>query len=174
MFLRRRRLIAASGLAVASSALPRVAIGQADHRPTITIAVQQVATSASLEPVREQSNVGERTFTVDLRDADRSQNLKSKLEPVPGLAESWKRIDERTVELSLRKGVKFHNGDEMTAEDVVFTFSPERMFGTTTTTGSTRPSSRRCWRATASKARSCRPRFSASPSAASRRSRRSR
>ena len=48
---------------------------------------------------------------------------------MPGLAESWKRIDERTVELALRKGVKFHNGDEMTADDVVFTFSRERMFG---------------------------------------------
>jgi peptide/nickel transport system substrate-binding protein len=35
------------------------------------------------------------------------------------------------VELALRRGVKFHNGDEMTAEDVAFTFSPERMFGTT-------------------------------------------
>ena len=58
-----------------------------------------------------------------------ARNLKSKLEPIPGLAESWKRIDERTVELSLRKGVKFHNGDEMTSEDVVFTFGPERMFG---------------------------------------------
>ena len=29
----------------------------------------------------------------------------------------------------MRKGVKFHNGDEMTADDVVFTFGPERMFG---------------------------------------------
>ena len=48
---------------------------------------------------------------------------------MPGLAESWKRIDDRTVELKLRKGVKFHNGDEMTADDVVFTFSRERMFG---------------------------------------------
>ena len=63
MFLRRRRLIAASGLAVASSALPRLAIGQADRRPSITIAVQQISNSASLEPLREQSNVGSRTFS---------------------------------------------------------------------------------------------------------------
>jgi len=48
---------------------------------------------------------------------------------VPGLATAWKRIDPRTLELTLRKGVKFHNGDEMTADDVVFTFSPERLWG---------------------------------------------
>ena len=41
----------------------------------------------------------------------------------PGLAESWTiRPDYKVFEFKLRKGVKFHNGDEMTAEDVVFTF----------------------------------------------------
>lgn len=128
MFLRRRRLIAASGLAATSFALPRVAIGQADQRPSITIAVQQIANSAALEPLREQSNVGQRAFSF-LFETLIMSNLLGKLEPVPGLAESWKRIDDRTVEFSLRKGVKFHNGDELTADDVVFTFSRDRMFG---------------------------------------------
>ena len=41
----------------------------------------------------------------------------------PGLAESWSHNPDYTVyEFKLRKGVKFHNGDEMTADDVVFTF----------------------------------------------------
>ena len=132
MFLRRRRLIATTGLAAASAAtsfgLPRIAIGQADARPTVTIAVQQIANSASLEPLREQSNVGQRAFSF-LFETLIMQNLMAQLEAVPGLAESWKRIDARTVEFSLRKGVKFHNGDEMTADDVVFTYSPDRMFG---------------------------------------------
>ncbi len=128
MFLRRRRLIATTGLAAASLSLPRIAIGQADQRPSITIAVQQIANSASLEPLREQSNVGQRVFSF-LFEPLIMQNLLGKLEAVPGLAESWKRIDERTVEFTLRKGVKFHNGDEMTADDVVFTFSRDRMFG---------------------------------------------
>ena len=128
MFLRRRHLIAASGLAAAASALPRIAIGQTDRRPSITIAVQQIANSASLEPLREQSNVGQRVFSF-IYERLISQNLLGQLEEVPGLAESWKRIDERTVEFSLRKGVRFHNGDEMTADDVVFTFSRDRMFG---------------------------------------------
>jgi peptide/nickel transport system substrate-binding protein len=45
----------------------------------------------------------------------------------PALAESWSRIDGRTVDFHLRRNVAFHNGDEMTAEDVAFTFGPERM-----------------------------------------------
>ncbi len=128
MILRRRHLIAASGRAAAATALPRIAIGQTDRRPSITIAVQQIANSAALEPLREQSNVGQRAFSF-IFERLISQNLLGKLEEVPGLAESWKRIDERTVEFVLRKGVRFHNGDEMTADDVVFTFSRERMFG---------------------------------------------
>jgi peptide/nickel transport system substrate-binding protein len=41
----------------------------------------------------------------------------------PGLAESWKPIDENTWEFKLRQGVKFHNGSDFTAEDVAFTFT---------------------------------------------------
>src|SRR5471032_1677747 len=128
MQLRRCHLIAASGVSAASLILPRIALGQVDRRPNVTIAVQQIANSASLEPLREQSNVGTRTFSF-MFETLIMQNLLGQLEAKPGLAESWKRIDERTVEMSLRKGVKFHNGDEMTADDVVFTFGPERMFG---------------------------------------------
>jgi len=41
----------------------------------------------------------------------------------PSLAESWTiSPDFKVYTFNLRKGVKFHNGDEMTAEDVVFTF----------------------------------------------------
>lgn len=41
---------------------------------------------------------------------------------VPGLAESWKRADDgKSIELTLRDGIKFSNGHPITAEDVVFT-----------------------------------------------------
>ncbi len=41
----------------------------------------------------------------------------------PSLAESWTvSPDCKVYEFKLRKGVKFHNGDIMTAEDVVFSF----------------------------------------------------
>jgi peptide/nickel transport system substrate-binding protein len=41
----------------------------------------------------------------------------------PSLAESWKASpDGRVYEFVLRKGVKFHNGDTLTSEDVKFSF----------------------------------------------------
>ncbi|MDT8278425.1 ABC transporter substrate-binding protein, partial [Roseomonas mucosa] len=41
--------------------------------------------------------------------------------PLPGLAESWQAIDETTWEFRLRRGVKWHNGQDFTAEDVAYT-----------------------------------------------------
>ncbi len=44
----------------------------------------------------------------------------SKLNQRPALAESWKVVDNKTIDFTLRKGVKFHNGKEVTAEDVKY------------------------------------------------------
>ncbi|MFT0849606.1 ABC transporter substrate-binding protein [Achromobacter sp. F4_2707] len=51
------------------------------------------------------------------------ENLQIK----PGLAESWKPVDDNTWEFQLRQGVKFHDGSPLTAEDVKF--SLERVPG---------------------------------------------
>ncbi len=40
---------------------------------------------------------------------------------VPDLAESWSNPDPNTWIFNLRQGVKFHDGNELTAEDVVYT-----------------------------------------------------
>lgn len=129
--IRRRGALAGAAVAAAGLALPRFAIAQADQRPAVTIAVQKVANSNTLEVLREQSNVGERVFFSSLWEGLIGRNWQGDLEPVPLLATEWRRVDDRTVELQLRQGVKFHNGDTMTAEDVVFTFGRERMFGAT-------------------------------------------
>jgi len=39
---------------------------------------------------------------------------------IPGLATSWRAVDPTTWEFRLRRGVRFHDGAELAAEDVVF------------------------------------------------------
>ncbi|MGL4441648.1 MAG: ABC transporter substrate-binding protein, partial [Bosea sp. (in: a-proteobacteria)] len=48
------------------------------------------------------------------------QDAKQALEP--SLAESWKAVDDNTWEFKLRRGVKFFDGTDFTADDVVATF----------------------------------------------------
>jgi len=48
--------------------------------------------------------------------------LDSNGEIVPMLAESFTQLDDVTYEFKLKKGVKFHNGEEMKASDVKFSF----------------------------------------------------
>ncbi|MDO8957207.1 MAG: ABC transporter substrate-binding protein, partial [Deltaproteobacteria bacterium] len=45
----------------------------------------------------------------------------------PSLAESWRiSPDSKVYEFKLRQGVKFHNGETMTAEDVIFSVNRYR------------------------------------------------
>lgn len=48
-------------------------------------------------------------------------NRNAQMELVPGLAESWRAVDDNTWELKLRQGVKFSNGEPFTSKDVLFT-----------------------------------------------------
>src|SRR5882724_970444 len=41
---------------------------------------------------------------------------------IPGLAVSWKLVEPTVWELKLREGVKFHGGEDFSADDVVFSY----------------------------------------------------
>ncbi len=58
---------------------------------------------------------------------DRLTHSDAQQRLVPGLATEWKAIDDTTWEFKLRKGVKFHDGSEFTAEDVVATHQARAM-----------------------------------------------
>ncbi|WP_018689060.1 ABC transporter substrate-binding protein [Ahrensia kielensis] len=53
-------------------------------------------------------------------------------EYIPVLAASWGRVDDKTVRVTLREGVKFHDGTDMTAEAVAtavsFVWNPDSSF----------------------------------------------
>ena len=71
------------------------------------------------DPMLNVGNTGIRVFFnvfETLLLADQNDNLSIK----PMLAESWKRIDDYTIEFKLMKGVKFHDGTELKAKDVKF------------------------------------------------------
>ena len=60
------------------------------------------------------------TFTEHVYESLLRYNYK--MEVLPGLAESWEHPDPLTYIFHLRKGVKWHNGQELTSEDVKFSF----------------------------------------------------
>ena len=130
MLIHRRHALGLLGAAAGSLALPGLSFAQSQRR-TVTIAVQKITNNNTLDVWNEQSNVGERVFFPNLWEGLINRNWMGDQGGVPGLATSWKRLDDKTIELKLREGVKFHNGDEMTADDVVFSFSDERVFAGT-------------------------------------------
>jgi peptide/nickel transport system substrate-binding protein len=46
----------------------------------------------------------------------------SRLNERPALATSWKVVNNRTIDFTLRRGVRFHNGKEFTAADAKYSF----------------------------------------------------
>lgn len=82
-----------------------------------------------LDPGRDHSNVGSQFYynafdTLIGKDPTKEENVFE-----PALAVSWEQVSPQMMELKLRQGVKFHTGDPMTADDVVFSLM--RMFSPT-------------------------------------------
>ncbi|MDB1122545.1 ABC transporter substrate-binding protein [Vibrio algarum] len=83
------------------------------------ITVAYDADPVSLDP-HEQLSGG--TLQMSHMVFDPLVRYTQKLDFEPRLATSWERQNDTTVRFNLRKGVKFHSGNEMTADDVVWTF----------------------------------------------------
>lgn len=45
------------------------------------------------------------------------------MEPEPCIATDWNWVDDTTLELTIREGIKFSNGDDLTPEDVLYSLS---------------------------------------------------
>ena len=79
---------------------------------TIGIGADVTAIDPHYHNLTPNSNVAAHIFDyLVLRD--------ERQKPIPGLAESWRTVDPLTWEFKLRRGVKFHDGSDFTAADVV-------------------------------------------------------
>ncbi len=101
-------------------AVAAFALGGA-HAFTLTVAATSDAVSLSPHDTNDQPSA---RVMRQIYDTLIVQNEELELEP--GLAESWTQIDDLTWEFAIRSGVVFHNGDPLTAGDVVFTLNSLR------------------------------------------------
>jgi peptide/nickel transport system substrate-binding protein len=96
-------------------ALTPPALGQG--KDTLTVAL--VSIIDTLDPHMHFERVG---ILININMFDSLLHKNTKLEYEPSLATSWKALSDTQWEFKLRKSVRFHNGEVMTAEDVKYSF----------------------------------------------------
>ncbi|MHA7681625.1 ABC transporter substrate-binding protein [Cupriavidus sp. PET2-C1] len=101
--------------AIAAAGLISLALAGLAQAADLKLAMSSAPTS--MDPhfynLYANNNVAAHIFdTMVSRDAD------SRI--IPGLAESWKLVNDLTWEFKIRKGVKFHDGSELTTEDIAW------------------------------------------------------
>ena len=136
--MNRRQFLAAVGVSAAATALaacaPAVAPSSSGGQPSQasqataepatpkhggTLTYGLVGDPPSLDPHVQK---GAADATVKNMVYSRLLTWDRNMKVVPELAESWNVVDDTTVTFKLAQGVKFHNGAELTADDVVFSF----------------------------------------------------
>jgi peptide/nickel transport system substrate-binding protein len=99
-------LVVALGASVAPSAVHAVPL-------TIGLAADVTSIDPHFHLYVPNQNIAEHIF-------DKLIYRSERLDMLPGLALSWKALDDLTWEFKLRPNVKFHDGSPFTAEDVKF------------------------------------------------------
>jgi peptide/nickel transport system substrate-binding protein len=109
------RTLAAGALAAVAFATTLAVSGPAlAQELKIAVAADVTAIDPHFFNLFPNNNIAEHIF-------DKLVQMDADSKMIPGLATSWKTIDPTTWEFKLRKGAKFTDGSELTAEDVVFT-----------------------------------------------------
>jgi peptide/nickel transport system substrate-binding protein len=103
----------ALGLAISACSERRVA-----DPGVITIAV--FAAPNNFDPRVGTDEVSQKVYQLLY---DNLLNLDDQLRIAPGLATEWEQPDEKTLVVRLKRGVRFHDGRELTAKDVAYTFN---------------------------------------------------
>jgi peptide/nickel transport system substrate-binding protein len=108
-----------AGLVGAAAAMSLLA-GSANAEPSGTLTIGWAWDPGTMDPQMHRQR-----YTQIISHAMRDKLFYQEppgLQPVPLLAESVTQLDDTTYEVKIHEGVLFHNGDELTADDVAFTF----------------------------------------------------
>lgn len=93
---------------VAEEAVGEVTVSQATDADILEPLMISVTAAGNVEQQMCQPLIASNPFTAD---------------PVPVLATEWERVDDYTWRFKIREGVKFHNGNVMTTEDVAYSYN---------------------------------------------------
>ncbi|WP_424138363.1 ABC transporter substrate-binding protein [Roseomonas chloroacetimidivorans] len=113
MFPASRRLLLT---AAAAAALPDLAAAQGTRMLDLAVSAPPSSVDPHYYTLTPNSALAQHIFD-NLVHRDAQGRL------IPGLAESWRLVDDTTWEFKLREGVRFHNGEPFTAADVTYTIN---------------------------------------------------
>lgn len=85
-----------------------------------TLIVAQGAEAKTMDPIAS-NDIPSYRIMVNIYDTLFQRDQKGNL--VPALANSWEQVDPLTLMIHLKKGIKFHNGNDFKANDVVFSLN---------------------------------------------------
>src|SRR5690348_6712872 len=114
--MRKRNTLTRFAAAVAVAASLAFAAPVAAEELKIAVAADVTSIDPHFFNLFPNNNIAEHIF-------DKLVQMDPDSRMIPGLATSWKTIDDRTWEFKLRKGAKFTDGSELTADDVVFSIN---------------------------------------------------
>jgi peptide/nickel transport system substrate-binding protein len=104
------RVILAAAALLAGAVMPAAGQGRGTQ-----VTISQPADATTMDPGRS-TQVLTVNYFANLYDTLTRWDASLKLQPA--LATAWKSVNETTWEVTLRSGVKFHDGSPLTAEDV--------------------------------------------------------
>ena len=118
----RRQILVGGGATLVLGAVGVPLTAKAQEKKTVVLASMGPLTG-NFDPT-SHTTIGQGNFDkLVFSHLTRARMEEGKTEVLePDLATSWEIIDQSTLEFKLREGVKFHDGQDFTAEDVKATF----------------------------------------------------
>src|SRR5215471_11019506 len=120
----RRAFLKATGLVIGAAAIPTVTpvsvLAQSEKHGGLL----RVSVTFGLSTINPVMHISGAEWMATKWMYNNLTRLNAKREPIPDLAESWGAADgAKAWTFKLRQGVRFHHGRELTADDVVATFT---------------------------------------------------